>query len=78
MRKIIVGVFTFFAIFSSMNLFADEGSETNSVPQANSGSSEQLSKKIDRVLDSQAQIIKELEDLKAELQIVKIRVTQKS
>jgi hypothetical protein len=72
MRKFFVAAFLFCSvlIMSSNTLFADEN-------RARMTDTELLSRKIDKIAESQTQIIKALEELKAELEIVKIRVTAK-
>ena len=72
MRKFFVAAFLFCSvlIMSSNVLFADEN-------RTRMTDTELLSRKIDKIAESQSQIIKALEELKAELEIVKIRVTAK-
>ncbi len=43
-----------------------------------SGDAEMLSKRLDKISASQAEILKELAEIKAELQIVKIRASERT
>jgi hypothetical protein len=59
--------------FLSMNAFAED----NSAPAPNPVQTDVVSEKLDKVIQTQDQILKELDDIKAELQIVKIRASQR-
>ena len=54
--------------------FADEN--TSPAPSANPTDNESVSRKLDKMADTQAEILKQLDEIKAELQIVKIRASQ--
>ena len=77
MRKIFVStVFSGLCLFFlSLNSFADENSAP--VPSVSSNDSGSVSRKLDRIIDTQSEILKQLDEIKAELQIVKIRASQK-
>ncbi|GEM_PF-4459338 len=74
MRKgfMIVFFLGFFTILLNLNACADENT-----PVVSSGENESISRKLDKVMDTQTQILKELDEMKAELQIVKIRASEK-
>ena len=64
MRRIFV-IFFVFSLLSASSViysFADDNS---------------VSYKLDKIMETQAQVLKELDEMKAELQIVKIRSSQK-
>ena len=71
----VVFILGFISVFSTVNSFADINPET---PAVNSVDNVTLSKKLDKITESQSKILNELDELKAELAIVKIRVTQRS
>ena len=80
MRRIMITVFlfSFISFFSSARSFADGSRESNLAPVVSMPDNEMLSKKLDKITESQSKILNELDEIKAELQIVKIRVTQRS
>ena len=63
-------IFGFLSIFSGVASFADE----NPAPANND---ELVLDKLDKIMESQSQVLKQLEDMKSELQIVKIRASQR-
>ena len=73
--KKMAGVIFILGIWSCVlgkNVFADE----NSVPVPNPVETSIASEKLDKVIQTQEQILKELDEIKAELEIVKIRASQ--
>ena len=77
MRKLIIVFFAvgFFCCFSGVYSFADENSvpAANTVPAGNQG----VSEKLDRILNTQAEILRKLEEVRAEVEITKIRASQR-
>ena len=72
--------FSLVSVFFALNLFADENpapTENTPAPAASSLPMELLSQKVDKIGATQTQILKELEEIKAELDIVKIRASQR-
>ena len=66
--------------FSAVNLFVHQNparSENNPSFTAGSTGTDSVSQKLDKISDTQSQILRELEEIKEELQIVKIRASQK-
>ena len=74
MRKCqILSFFTGLCLFFlSFTAFADE----NQVSAANPSDNQSVSGKLDRIIDTQAEILKQLDEVKAELEIVKIRASR--
>ena len=72
MKKIFLSVLFlgFWILLLNSNLFADE------VSAVTSGDTGSLSQKLDKIIDTQAEILKELNEMKAELEIVKIRASR--
>ena len=68
MKKWIVisALFIFAAVFTYKTLFAEEGSLSSMVTQ-----------KLDQVLQNQTEILKQLNEIKSELQIIKVRASAK-
>ncbi len=62
-----VFLLVFLVLLSSSSSFADE---------TESAVSAEVNEKLVRVMETQQQILKELEDIKSELHILKIRVSQ--
>ena len=74
MRKsFMVVIFLGFWLFSlSGNSVADE----NTVSAATTGDNGTLSQKLDKVISTQGEILKQLDEIKSELQVVKVRASQ--
>ena len=72
MRKSILIVFFLglWVLLLNSNSFADGNS---SIPPADTSA---LSQKLDKIIDTQAEILKELDEVKVELQIVKVRASR--
>ena len=66
---VLIGLWTFFLNGSS---FAGD----NSAPASNSTDNGAISGKLDKIIDTQEEILKELQDVKAEVQVVKVRASQ--
>ena len=74
MRKsFMVVIFLGFWLFSlSGNSVTDE----NTVSAATTGDNGTLSQKLDKVISTQGEILKQLDEIKSELQVVKVRASQ--
>ena len=56
----------------SANLFADD----NQAPAINAAENQSLSQKLDKVIATQDEILRQLDEVKSELQVVKIRASR--
>ena len=72
MRKgFVIFVFLgFWAFLLNSNVFADEN------PAVNPTENGSVTSKLDKIIDTQTEILKQLDEVKAELQIVKVRASQ--
>ena len=73
MNKIlaVVFIFGFLSIFSGVPSIADGYAASSSMDN------ESVSNKLDQIMNFESQILKQLDEIKAELQIVKIRASQR-
>jgi len=69
-KNVVVGVVVILVIASSLLLV------TQKIQAQGQGDNADLSKKLDDVINSQRAIIDSLNDMKSELKIIKIRITQ--
>ena len=73
--KLIYGVILILAVCFPTKLWAEDAEPSPSPAAAITDP--ELVKKIDHILENQTQILKQLDELKAELQIVKVRASQR-
>ena len=73
MNKIpaVIFIFGFLSIFSGVPSFTDGYAASSSMDN------ESVSNKLDQIMNVESQILKQLDEIKAELQIVKIRASQR-
>ena len=75
MKKIVIAVFVFGLFIYSFNMKSFAGE--NMVTSPNAIETSIVSEKLDRILQAQDQILSDLDNIKAELEIVKIRASQR-
>ena len=73
-KYFLVSILTgFWLIVLGGNLFADE----SPAPVVNTSDNGSVSEKLDRVISTQEEILKQLDEIKSELEVVKVRASQR-
>ncbi len=72
MRK----MFVIFFILGLVSILSSPGLSAGENQPPNQWNNEPSSQKLDKIMESQTEILKQLDEIKAELQVVKVRASQ--